>query len=229
MAATRKANLGLYEGWADNEDGWGAGMNDNLRRLDLFVCPRVAQVGLNAPPGSPADGDAYVIGTSGSGAWSGHNNEIARWDDVAGVWEFVTPKSGWSFYAVDVGRHYQYSGSVWVGAQPFDAYCFSANTPTANAILVRVPLVRAIVFPADFAGSYGSAAVAATGSTVFTIRKNGTSVGTATFGAAGTTATFVSSGGSAVSFAAGDILSITAPASPDATLADVGFGISGIR
>lgn len=229
MAATRKQNLGLYEGWAVNEDGWGPGMNENLRRLDLFVAARVLEMGVNTPPGSPDDGDAYVVGASPTGAWVGHEGEVARWWETGAVWEFITPLEGWQVYDDDTATYYKFTGSAWTGTQVFDAYCFALSTPPANAILVRIPIVRAVVFPANFAGSYGSASVAATGSTVFTIRKNGTSVGTATFGAAATTCTFASSGGAEVSFAAGDIFSITAPASPDATLADVGFGITGLR
>jgi hypothetical protein len=31
----------------------------------------------NAPPGAPADGDCYIIGSAGSGAWAGKSNKIA--------------------------------------------------------------------------------------------------------------------------------------------------------
>lgn len=40
----------------------------------------------NAPPGSPASGDCYVVGTAGSGLWTGHNNQIAIF---FGTWLFV--------------------------------------------------------------------------------------------------------------------------------------------
>lgn len=43
------------------------------------------------------------------------------------------------------------------------------------------------------------------------------------------TSTFATSGGSAVSFAAGDILSVIAPASPDSLLADIGICLAGTR
>lgn len=40
----------------------------------------------NAPPGSPADGDCYVVGSAGSGAWSDHDNAVAIF---FGGWIFV--------------------------------------------------------------------------------------------------------------------------------------------
>lgn len=40
----------------------------------------------NAPPGSPADCDCYIVGAAGSGAWAGHNNAIAIY---FGGWLFV--------------------------------------------------------------------------------------------------------------------------------------------
>ena len=37
----------------------------------------------NAPPGSPATGDRVVVGTTGSGAFSGQNNDIAYYTGSA--------------------------------------------------------------------------------------------------------------------------------------------------
>ncbi len=47
---------------------------------------------LNAPPVSPTTGDVYLVGTAGTGAWSGHNNEITTWDGAA--WTFQTATVG---------------------------------------------------------------------------------------------------------------------------------------
>jgi hypothetical protein len=49
----------------------------------------------NAPPGSPVAGDGkyYLVGTSGSGAWSGHSNEIAYYN-VSSAWAFFTYYNG---------------------------------------------------------------------------------------------------------------------------------------
>jgi hypothetical protein len=97
-----------------------------------------------------------------------------------------------------------------------------------DALIIRVPLARAVSFADDFAGSYASASANATASTVIDVKKNGVSVGTITYGIGSSSGTFVTSGG-AVSFAAGDILSLHGPATADATLADVGIALAGTR
>lgn len=97
--------------------------------------------------------------------------------------------------------------------------------PTASQIVFRFIAVRALHFPASLTGSQAKAGVAATGSTVFDIQKNGSSVGSITFSASGTTGAF--SAASAISLAAGDVLSIVAPGTPDATLADISITLKG--
>jgi hypothetical protein len=114
-------------------------------------------------------------------------------------------------------------------SQPHDVHAFHPGVPGASALVFRGPIARAFTFPADFAGSYFSASANATASTVFDVQKNGVSIGTVTIAAGGTVATFATSGGTAQSFAAGDLLTIIAPATPDSTLADVGFALAGAR
>lgn len=74
---------------------------------------------------------------------------------------------------------------------------------------------------------YAKAGTAATASTVLLLKKNGTQFGTVTFAASGTTGTFSISGDT--SFAAGDLWTMEAPATADATLADVTFTFALLR
>lgn len=112
-------------------------------------------------------------------------------------------------------------------AQPFDLTAFYPGVPGVSAIITRVPVARAVTFPASLAGSIGKARVAATAQTDFDVQKNGTSVGTIRFGASATSASFIAA--SAITLAAGDILSVIGPATPDNTLADIGFVLAGTR
>ena len=116
-----------------------------------------------------------------------------------------------------------------VGTEAFDIHAYYPSTPGAGVIILRVPVARPLIFPADFAGSYGIASTAANATTDFLIKNGTTTVGTMSYAAAADTATFTSTGGVAIAFAAGDILSITAPGTPDTTLADVGAVITGLR
>ena len=66
---------------------------------------------LTAPPGGESEGDRYLVGTSDTGDFSGHNNEIAWYDGAA--YQFDTPAAGWSVYVVDEDNFYKFDGSVW--------------------------------------------------------------------------------------------------------------------
>jgi hypothetical protein len=121
----------------------------------------------------------------------------------------------------------QPKGIKW-SSPPFDVHAFAPGVLTASQKMLRVPVARAVAFPANFAGSYGKASAASTGTAVIDVQKNGVSIGSITF-TASATATFATSSGAAQSLAAGDVLSFIAPGSADATLADVGIVLSGTR
>jgi len=81
------------------------------------------------------------------------------------------------------------------------------------------------IIPAGLSGSQGSATTAATAVSVFDIQKNGATVGTMVFDASANMATFTMN--SAAAFNAGDVLTIMAPATPDPTLANLAWTITG--
>jgi hypothetical protein len=71
--------------------------------------------------------------------------------------------------------------------------------------------------------------VAATGSTVLDLRKNGSGCGTGTVAASGTQATMATTGNAAVAFAAGDLFDLRGPATADATFADINISAFFVR
>lgn len=110
--ASSGPNLGLIV-----EEVQGTNWYDEARRLlrglDGLVQPSIKDKDLTAPPGSPADGDCYIVGASATGAWATHDKAIARYSSVETAWEFFTPSEGWSVYAQDENLAYRYSGSAW--------------------------------------------------------------------------------------------------------------------
>src|ERR1700676_1128242 len=72
--------------------------NQMLRMLQALVQANVISMTLTAPPGSPADGDTYVIGASPTGVWTGKTKNIAYWSADPSVvtpsWEFYAPAKG---------------------------------------------------------------------------------------------------------------------------------------
>ncbi|MGB5950246.1 MAG: hypothetical protein WBG82_13070 [Parvibaculum sp.] len=108
---------------------------------------------------------------------------------------------------------------------PADLTGFRTGQPGADEVLLRVPIARRTRMKVNLAGSQGVAGVAATAQTDFDIRRNGTSFATMRFAAAGTTATFIAA--SETVLEPGQVLSVVAPTTPDATLADIGFTLAG--
>ena len=66
---------------------------------------------LNTPPGGPSDGEAYLVGTSGTGAFSGHNSELAYRSNSA--WTFLSPYEGARVYDKDSDAYYEYVSGAW--------------------------------------------------------------------------------------------------------------------
>jgi hypothetical protein len=87
--------------------------------------------------------------------------------------------------------------------------------------------VSGLATEVDLTNSSVEAETAATAQTDFDILKNDISFGTIRFAISGTVATFVSV--TAQTFVQGDRLEITAPGTPDVTLADIYFTIAGTR
>lgn len=67
---------------------------------------------LNTPPGSPATGDVYEVGTVPTGAWVGHAREIATWGGSA--WTFETANPGDLLYNVANDLVSKFNGTNWI-------------------------------------------------------------------------------------------------------------------
>ncbi len=101
---------------------------------------------------------------------------------------------------------------------------FYPGAPGADALMLVHPVVVTGTLRANLAGCRVEAETAATASTVLTLKRGGTTIGTATFAPAGTVATLATTGGTAQAVTAGsDKLYLIAPTTPDATLANISY------
>lgn len=66
---------------------------------------------LNDPPGSPAEGQRYLIDTAPTGAWVGHGASIATYNGTG--WDYAVPAEGWYVYDIDSNARMFYNGSAW--------------------------------------------------------------------------------------------------------------------
>lgn len=88
-------------------------VNESLLRLDALVQLSARSATISAQPGSPSDGDVYLLPAGKSGAaWSAMaDGAIAYYRD--GVWEELTPHIGWRCYAEDEAALYARNASAW--------------------------------------------------------------------------------------------------------------------
>lgn len=113
-------------------------------------------------------------------------------------------------------------------AKDFIPSVFLPGTLGSSATLLTLVIDRDVEFPDDLASSQGYAGTTDSSGLNIDVQKNGASIGTISFAASTATATFTTAGSGAETFAAGDRLSLVAPASPGAW-ADVSITLQGTQ
>lgn len=116
MAIEQAPNLGIWQGYPSGNKTWADQMNANLLMLDTLTQLSVKSRALTAPPGSPADGDRYIVAASATGAWVGKDAYVAVWRAGLTAWEFYQPKTGWQAVVENEGTYgtlTTYISSAW--------------------------------------------------------------------------------------------------------------------
>lgn len=98
--------------------GYDAVLSAAMKRIDSLLTPSVKSRTTTTPPGSPSDGDAYIVpGTGATGAWIPYANKYVWYDLNQGIWQAYTPTgnsaNGWVVYVEDEKRAYRSTGSGW--------------------------------------------------------------------------------------------------------------------
>ncbi|MDJ0920909.1 MAG: DUF2793 domain-containing protein [Henriciella sp.] len=86
-------------------------VNESLRAFDVLIMASVEEVGLDTPPPAPGEGQAWIVGSAPTDAWSGHASELVAWQD--GAWMFQTPKAGWRVWDRLNGALVIFDGTDW--------------------------------------------------------------------------------------------------------------------
>lgn len=133
---TRSANLNMPY-LASGQSGGEVVHNDALNLIDCLVMPAVKSRATSAEPGSPSNGDAYLLPGSPTGThWSGHGNQVAIYQNG---WLFVAPKEGWNFWVKDEDAAIVYNGTTWIAAGGGDLSTAVIKSPlTANRNTVQI-------------------------------------------------------------------------------------------
>ena len=85
--------------------------NTAMALLDQLVQPVVKSRTTTAPPGSPAEGDTYIVAPSATGAWAGKDGKLAAW--LGGAWSFTAPAEGWLAYVADTAELAVFHSGAW--------------------------------------------------------------------------------------------------------------------
>lgn len=196
-----------------------ADMNPPLGALDAAITELAATSGGDVD-GPAANTDSYVP------QWNGANSKTLK-DGLAVVTSVGSPGADTSL-PTEKAVATALAGKAPV-SQPYIIGGFFPGLLTASQVLVAVPFSIDTVFPPGLSISKLVATIPATAQAVFSLRKNGVQFGTATFSVGGTVAVFASATGATFTQASTDIFSLIAPATPDATLAGVGWSVAGTR
>ena len=85
--------------------------NEAIARIDLLLHLHLQSAALSIPPEQPQNGQAWIVAAGASGAWAGHEKQIAQWLD--GGWVFVPPVTGMRAWLADRLFDTIYDGYVW--------------------------------------------------------------------------------------------------------------------
>lgn len=144
--------------------------NEALAELDALLGARFLDRDLTAPPASPADGDAYLVHATATGAWAGQEGKIAFCLDAD--WRFYDPFAGLVALVIDESKFIAFDGSIWADYAayiPLDNVAQLGINTSADATNKLAVKSNAVLFAALEAASSG------TGDLRFTVNKEAAS------------------------------------------------------
>jgi hypothetical protein len=133
--------------------------NQALQQADALASAYILDRDLTAPPGSPAEGDTYIVAASPTGAWAGQAAKIAFYADAG--WKFYSAFKGLQIYVVDEAVLLVWTGAAWAQiASPNTAtQVFTANGTWTKPAWAKT--VRVILFGGGGGGGSGRRGAAA--------------------------------------------------------------------
>lgn len=144
MTKTNNLNISLVEQSQAQKE---VTINEAITALEALQNRGIEDKDLSSPPVSPSDGDVYIIATSATGDWLGHENDIAYYSSS---WKFVSPNEGLLMWMKDENSLYYFDGSGWQafssGSDEMDKLGINATADTTNKLSVES---EAVLFSHD--------------------------------------------------------------------------------
>lgn len=117
-----------------------ATVNETFYWLDAASLGGFAVIDRNisTPPGSPSEGDCYILSGAGSGAWSaGAADDVALFINTA--WEIRTPSDGWEAWVIDEAVKVGFSSGSWGIIGTFSGASYVSITGDTMSGALEVP------------------------------------------------------------------------------------------
>lgn len=137
MAERTLPGLGLTGFWDLGQNEWNDGMDANIRKLSALSQLTVLSA-TTALPGSPTDGDIYIVPSGGNA------NSVAVRDN--GAWTYFVPVEGWRAWVRDTNMLVIFDGAAWAefeagggggGEISYDAVGINADPDLDDRLFVK--------------------------------------------------------------------------------------------
>lgn len=147
----------------------------------------VTNMTTTTPPGSPSDGDTYVVGASATGAWSGQDDDVAIWDanESPAAWNFVTPTDGMAVWNLADDTEYRWDAGVspaaWsaqpAGSTPTEGLQYAVSDETSDLTTGTAKITFRMPYAFTLSAVRASVATAPTGAALTVdINEGGTTI-----------------------------------------------------
>lgn len=118
--------------------------NEALRILDALVHLSIKTRSSSDLPASASDGDRFIVSPEASGQFTGHEGEIAAFQD--GAVAFLAPQAGWTAWIEDESVFIVWDGTIWADApssidlsEPLPMVGINTSADETNRLSVGAP------------------------------------------------------------------------------------------
>lgn len=111
--ANQEPSLGIWTDYVTGESGWTNQFNFNMSKLATMCQLTVINRTLTAAPGTPANGDTYIVAAAPTGTWANQAGKIAVWRATLSQWEFYAPRNGLQAVILAESKMTTYLSGAW--------------------------------------------------------------------------------------------------------------------
>jgi hypothetical protein len=109
--------------------------NEAIYRLEAMSVLNIKDRDLTTPPGSPAQGDTYLVAATATGTWTGQDNKIAIYFGTS--WYYIVASEGMIAWIADEDVMLVHNGSSWISPERTGTATMASGTVTVTNALCK--------------------------------------------------------------------------------------------